>query len=296
MKSFASKKFVTKNDMGAFLEQFGGLLGPLAHGTDVMSIEFEGPLLNGKVEVHAVQPGLQLVAMNLDVGQGVELNIEPGNPGMFISLVLEGESDYTVPRSLGRVDQWKFRPGRSVVGTFQAERSRWELAGNHPHRLVELNISSGRAAQLISKYAQAAQPGSNPVPLRADEFPGHIRPALTPQLRMIAHQILDCPLEGPTRRLFMESKALELLAFQLNSLSSSDRSETTIWNAKEHRLLEDARSILELEFADPPSLLTLARRVGLNDFKLKRGFRDLYNTTVFGYVRMLRMEKAKAML
>jgi len=47
---------------------------------------------------------------------------------------------------------------------------------------------------------------------------------------------------------------------------------------------------------DPPSLLTLAHRVGLNDFKLKRGFREVYQTTVFGYVRMLRMEKALSLL
>ncbi len=60
--------------------------------------------------------------------------------------------------------------------------------------------------------------------------------------------------------------------------------------------IEEARSILDTEFADPPTLLTLAHRVGLNDFKLKRGFRAIYNTTVFGYVRMLRMEKAKIML
>jgi AraC-like DNA-binding protein len=36
--------------------------------------------------------------------------------------------------------------------------------------------------------------------------------------------------------------------------------------------------------------------VGLNDFKLKRGFRQVFDTTVFGYVRALRMEKARALL
>ena len=60
--------------------------------------------------------------------------------------------------------------------------------------------------------------------------------------------------------------------------------------------LQEARGILEVEFVDPPGLFELARRVGLNDFKLKRGFKEAFGTTVFGYVRRLRMDKAKSLL
>jgi AraC-like DNA-binding protein len=34
----------------------------------------------------------------------------------------------------------------------------------------------------------------------------------------------------------------------------------------------------------------------LNDFKLKSGFRETFGTTVFGYVRKLRMDKARSLL
>jgi AraC family transcriptional regulator, transcriptional activator of the genes for pyochelin and ferripyochelin receptors len=47
---------------------------------------------------------------------------------------------------------------------------------------------------------------------------------------------------------------------------------------------------------EPPSLLTLARQVGLNDFKLKRGFRQVFGTTVFGYLHEHRMERARQLL
>lgn len=46
----------------------------------------------------------------------------------------------------------------------------------------------------------------------------------------------------------------------------------------------------------PPSLLELSRMVGLNDFKLKIGFKDHYGTTVFGYLRDMRMEHAMMLL
>ncbi|MGD1918600.1 MAG: helix-turn-helix transcriptional regulator [Pleurocapsa sp.] len=47
---------------------------------------------------------------------------------------------------------------------------------------------------------------------------------------------------------------------------------------------------------NPPSLLALAKLVGLNDYKLKLGFRHCYETTVFVYLRSQRLEKARQLL
>jgi AraC family transcriptional activator of pyochelin receptor len=46
----------------------------------------------------------------------------------------------------------------------------------------------------------------------------------------------------------------------------------------------------------PPSLMELARQVGLNDFKLKMGFRRVFGKTVFGYLHELRMERSRLLL
>ena len=45
-----------------------------------------------------------------------------------------------------------------------------------------------------------------------------------------------------------------------------------------------------------PSLIDLARQVGLNDRKLKEGFRHLFGATVFGYLRDYRLQQAKELL
>jgi AraC-like DNA-binding protein len=47
---------------------------------------------------------------------------------------------------------------------------------------------------------------------------------------------------------------------------------------------------------NPPSLPELARTAGLNETKLKRGFRQLYGTSVFGYLRNQRLDKACMLL
>ena len=54
--------------------------------------------------------------------------------------------------------------------------------------------------------------------------------------------------------------------------------------------------ILSQQAADPPSLSNLARQVGLNDRKLKEGFRQVFGTTAFSYLRDYRLQQAQQLL
>ena len=109
-------------------------------------------------------------------------------------------------------------------------------------------------------------------------------------------QMLDCSYKGPARRLFMQAKGLEILSRQLLEFSRRDFDNRAQIGRSEVEKLYHAREILEREFADPPDLLTLAHRVGLNDFKLKRGFRQVFGTTGCGYLRQYRLEQATQLL
>jgi AraC-like DNA-binding protein len=57
--------------------------------------------------------------------------------------------------------------------------------------------------------------------------------------------------------------------------------------------VQEARIILESRFADPPTIRELARLVGLNEFKLKKGFKWLVGCPIYSYVVKLRMEQAR---
>lgn len=45
-----------------------------------------------------------------------------------------------------------------------------------------------------------------------------------------------------------------------------------------------------------PGLLEQMNQAGTNDYKLKIGFRQVFGTTVFGYLRNQRMEQARQLL
>ena len=111
----------------------------------------------------------------------------------------------------------------------------------------------------------------------------------------VLRQILKSPYAGATQRMYLEAKALELLAMQFHQLTEIPDLAPNLRSADRERLYK-ARDILRQQFEQPPSLQALAQQVGINDYKLKRGFRQLFGTTVFGYVQTCRMEQAQRLL
>lgn len=111
-------------------------------------------------------------------------------------------------------------------------------------------------------------------------------------------QILDCPYHGSIKYLYLESKVLELLTLWLAQVFSIYDSTTppqpTLSDEIERIYL--AKDILIQQLDNPPSLVDLAHKVGLNDCTLKRQFRQVFGTTVFGYLYHYRMEQAQILL
>lgn len=60
--------------------------------------------------------------------------------------------------------------------------------------------------------------------------------------------------------------------------------------------IEQAKIILESDLQNPPSLTQLGHLVGLNETYLKVHFKAIHQITVYGFIKRLRMERAKALL
>jgi AraC-like DNA-binding protein len=120
----------------------------------------------------------------------------------------------------------------------------------------------------------------------------------TPAMQVILQQILQCPYQGFTKRLFLESKVWELMALILEQELEIQQGQPLVAKLKPDDVdrLHQAKTILQQNLEHPPSLMQLAHQVGVNECTLKQGFRQLFNTTVFGYLRQCRMERAQLLL
>ncbi|HEY8947163.1 MAG TPA: AraC family transcriptional regulator [Polyangiaceae bacterium] len=118
---------------------------------------------------------------------------------------------------------------------------------------------------------------------------------MAPALSCIFDEILYADARGTSRGLFLEAKGLELLATLLDELAPASEALEPLGRRDAERL-EHARLLLMERMACPPTLRELARAVGLNEFKLKAGFRAQFGASVFGYLRTQRMELARRLL
>ncbi len=109
------------------------------------------------------------------------------------------------------------------------------------------------------------------------------------------YQILTCPYKNLSRRLFLEGKMLELIAMQLNAFGESGSAENSSFCCDYNKVCR-ARDILTAAMEEPPGLFELSKMVGLSHTNLNKGFHKLFGTTVFGYLRRIRLETAKQYL
>ncbi|KDN54208.1 AraC family transcriptional regulator [Flavobacterium seoulense] len=124
---------------------------------------------------------------------------------------------------------------------------------------------------------------------------GYLTPKYAPfnsGIQWIIHEIKKCTYEGSMKKMYLEAKIKELLIFQLDSLIEKPKNTEQIGEEDLSKLMK-AKLILEKNFTNAPSLPELARLISLNEFKLKKGFKTCFKTTIKSYVTQLRMEYAK---
>ncbi|MEM8546346.1 MAG: AraC family transcriptional regulator [Cyanobacteria bacterium P01_H01_bin.119] len=119
---------------------------------------------------------------------------------------------------------------------------------------------------------------------------------ITPAQQHILRQILEWPYQGLARQFYLEGKALELLALQFSQVVIGQPDTLHPLKARDVDRIYEARDILIHNLTSPPSLSELSQRVHLNESKLSQGFKQIFNTTVFGYLYEHRMEQARQIL
>jgi AraC family transcriptional regulator, transcriptional activator of the genes for pyochelin and ferripyochelin receptors len=121
---------------------------------------------------------------------------------------------------------------------------------------------------------------------------------VTPMMRTVIEQIWHHPYQDALARMYLEGKVLELLVLQLSQLIDREqaRPTTTKLSPTDIDRIHQARDILRHNYLNPPSIMDLAQKVGLDHMKLKRGFRHIFNTTPFGDLQNYRLELARMLL
>jgi AraC-like DNA-binding protein len=119
---------------------------------------------------------------------------------------------------------------------------------------------------------------------------------ITPQVRDVINQILDCPYDEKTSAFYFELKVREYL-FVLVEQHLRSHEKKHPFTHYESEQIHKAREILLSDLTRPPyTIRQLARKVALNEFKLKKGFKQFFHIGVFECFQSARMERARQLL
>ena len=106
-------------------------------------------------------------------------------------------------------------------------------------------------------------------------------------------QVIHSRYTGDLQKLFLLSKSIELLVLSAEACNkAATQRETIIKSKTDKEKIIAVRDLINARVTSPPNLSEIAKNVGLNEYKLKRGFKETFNTTIFSYLTEQRLNLA----
>ena len=146
------------------------------------------------------------------------------------------------------------------------------------------------ASPLLQRFAEYLEKGSPAI--LSDQWG-----AVDPMIQQIVYQIINNPYKGDWEKIFLLSKSVELLVLCAESCRLTlEKKEEFLRSPADKEKILAVRDLINEKIDCPPNLSSISRTVGLNEYKLKRGFKEVFNTTVFGYLTEQRLLLARQFL
>ncbi|WP_265992321.1 helix-turn-helix transcriptional regulator [Larkinella insperata] len=247
----------------------------------------------GNVAVkNIVFPHMQIMETQWETANDIELQDVNPSEGISINFMLGGTID---TQFRGIRQELNMRPGtHNLVHAPEA---------SHRNRLKRGQSLSMLLVSLDKAFFMSAIGQDDSWSERILNELHHERPfsgisgtsTITPQMRHLIDDIRSCKALGPMRNLLIQSRVLELVALEIEQFKTPVLALEAI-PADEVEKLHQLKRYLDANFLSDHSLAQLSRYCLLNEFKVKKGFKQLFNTTVFNYLRKLRMEHAAQLL
>lgn len=133
---------------------------------------------------------------------------------------------------------------------------------------------------------------------KGDDWQTIIFAKMTTAIKTVAQQIINCPYQGISKRMFLQMTVPELIGLHLTPILMDQGGLQKSPQLKPSTIarIHHAKEILLSRLENPPSILELAQMVEVSPSTLKSGFRELFGTTVFCYQTDKRMELAQQLL
>lgn len=121
---------------------------------------------------------------------------------------------------------------------------------------------------------------------------------ITYKMQQILSQLGQEYLAGNMNNMYYESKIVTLLSLQIELTSNQTvpNIKTYIKSKTDYNKIHEAKDFLISDITMPLHINAISKQVGINEDKLKKGFKEVFGNTIFGYLYEHKMSLASEYL
>lgn len=254
----------------------------------------------GIIHELATPDGIYLRYCNVTSTEVGKVVFNNAKPYIQLSYTISGHKTYLVNNGDHQLASFKNLEYNYMYLTSEQVQLKWEPG--EKVELFELSINPDwmlpflpKEHPLLNRLHYSMQQNESVIMSDSNFF-------LKAKSRTILYDMLHCPLEGRYKELYIKSKVGELLALELDAygshikLNTGDVQKMPKLKQTDIDRMHQAKEIILANWQKPCSLIDLAHQVGTNDTYLKRHFKEVFGTTVYGFLQDAKMDMAKKKL
>lgn len=229
-------------------------------------------------------------------GESLHIPFSCTEPGVQMIFSLDGHSFFN-----RQYDPFIIRPSSHCINFFAGYHCVNLLEDRSRQHDIAFRLTKGFYADLVAQYLTSTDDGLPSMIAQEREFNTmnqHL-PADAAVLGILKN-ILECPFEGEMKIAYLKEHIRALFTLQLFHFSAlipgaSTANDNRI-TARDRDILNAVREYIDLNFLNPNSLESLSKHFGLNEFKLKHGFKMVFETSPIRYLQHKRLTFALSLL
>ena len=205
----------SSDDINTFLLKFSQQAGATLKSNYFEKVLTLPPFIgNGVMCRVELRPGLDLRMKNVSFLEPLKLEMHGSvcSSSVALHFCLSGY----VRRNFQGKAEFNLNAGQSSLSFASSIVGTREWKPHQQITYVEINLETSTLNQLIDHQLEFLPPALKPLLERTHQGNYFQSGLMSSSMRQVLQQILNCPYQGLTRRLYLESKAIELIALRLD--------------------------------------------------------------------------------
>jgi AraC-like DNA-binding protein len=240
-------------------------------------------------------PEIGYFAMDVPAGENLTTSFQTSNSSVGFIFCLGGSMVFSITKN-GLTYEYKLSQGECSITYLPYATGNSAVDTRKRYRAVNMFVVPSRLRNHSFGHPQAERFLDELTDLSNDTVFLH-KGVMTKNILRILQELVNTKASGFSYKNLDMSKLYEIIMSTVENLNSGKLYKPkNILQPEDVELILNAGKIIAENLSSPPSLPSLSKATGLNMFKLKNGFKEVFGTTVNKFVTEKRMEKAKLML